>query len=272
MSAGDGDRGRLFSGWRLFFERMADNGPTVLVFEDIQWADQALLDFIEYLMEWSRDHPLLVVTLARPELFDRPSRLGSRVALVHVADIGAARPRDDARPGRRHGTRPARIRSSSRSSTGPKASRCTPSRRVRMLLDRGLLERRDGQMVAIGEVESLEIPETLHALAAARLDALGESERKLVQDAAVLGKTFQVDGLAAVSGLGRGSSSRSGGAAAQGDLHGRRTIRDRRTRASTASSRSCCAPSPTRRSAGATARPATWPPPGTWSPCRPGTS
>ena len=50
---------------------MAAATTVVLVFEDIQWADQALLDFIEYLMEWSRDHPLLVVTLARPELFDR---------------------------------------------------------------------------------------------------------------------------------------------------------------------------------------------------------
>ena len=70
-----------------------------------------------------------------------------------------------------------------------------------MLLDRGLLERRDGQMVTTGEVESLEIPPTLHALAAARLDALGEHERRLVQDAAVLGKTFQVTALAAVSGL-----------------------------------------------------------------------
>ena len=63
---------------------------------------------------------------------------------------------------------------------------------VRMLLGSRPLERRDGQMVAIGEVEALEIPPTLHALAAARLDALGEYERKLVQDAAVLGKTFQV--------------------------------------------------------------------------------
>ncbi len=135
---------------------------------------------------------------------------------------------------------------------------------VRMLLDRGLLERRDGQMVAIGEVESLEIPETLHALTAARLDALGEAERKLVQDAAVLGKTFQVEGLAAVSGLGAAQLEPLLDALeAQGDLLRDGRIRGRRSKVSTASSRSCCVPSPTRRSAGATARPATLPPPGT---------
>ena len=66
-----GGRDVLFPAWRLFFERIADGGTTVLVFEDLQWADTGLLDFIEHLLDWSRDLPILVVTLARPELFDR---------------------------------------------------------------------------------------------------------------------------------------------------------------------------------------------------------
>ena len=57
-----GDRDELFSAWRLFFERLADRYPTVMVFEDIQWADTSLLDFIEYLLEWSRNSPLFVMT------------------------------------------------------------------------------------------------------------------------------------------------------------------------------------------------------------------
>src|SRR5207245_8392010 len=61
----------LFSAWRLFFERLAGQNPVVLVFEDLQCADAGLLDFIEYLLEWSRNHPLFVMTLARPELADR---------------------------------------------------------------------------------------------------------------------------------------------------------------------------------------------------------
>jgi len=61
----------LFSAWRLFFERLAENSPTVLVFEDVHWADTAVLDFIEHLLEWSRNHPLFIITLARPEFTER---------------------------------------------------------------------------------------------------------------------------------------------------------------------------------------------------------
>src|SRR5581483_6119192 len=65
------EQGDLFAAWRLFFERLSDTYPTVLAFEDMQWADAALLDFVEHLLEWSRDHPIFVVTLARPELVER---------------------------------------------------------------------------------------------------------------------------------------------------------------------------------------------------------
>jgi tetratricopeptide (TPR) repeat protein len=72
---------------------------------------------------------------------------------------------------------------------------------VRMLLDRGLLVQ-DGPTYRLsGTVESLEVPETLHALIAARLDGLSPEERRLLQDGAVLGKTFTRHGLAALSGL-----------------------------------------------------------------------
>ena len=73
------DRADLFSGWRLFFERMSDQAPVVLVFEDLQWADCGLLDFIDYLLEWSADHPLFVLALGRPRL------LGSRPAWAQAA-------------------------------------------------------------------------------------------------------------------------------------------------------------------------------------------
>src|SRR5262249_44518145 len=65
------DRQDLFAAWRLFFERLADVYPSVLAFEDMQWADASLLDFVEYLLEWSRNSPLYVITLARPELLER---------------------------------------------------------------------------------------------------------------------------------------------------------------------------------------------------------
>ena len=71
------DRQDLFAAWRLFFERLADAYPTVLAFEDMQWADASLLDFVEYLLEWSRNHPIYVITLARPELAERRPTWGA---------------------------------------------------------------------------------------------------------------------------------------------------------------------------------------------------
>ena len=65
------EREDLFAAWRVFFERLAEASPTVLVFEDLQWADRALLDFIAYLLEWSRSHRLFVMALARPEVEER---------------------------------------------------------------------------------------------------------------------------------------------------------------------------------------------------------
>src|SRR5204863_8910253 len=62
-----GERQDLFAAWRLFFERIADHGPCVLVFEDIQWAEPGLLDFVEYLLERSRSFPIFVLALSRPE-------------------------------------------------------------------------------------------------------------------------------------------------------------------------------------------------------------
>src|SRR4029078_5734405 len=61
----------LFGAWRVLFERLAGQGPVVLLFEDLQWADASLVEFISYLLEWSRDHAIYVICLARPELQER---------------------------------------------------------------------------------------------------------------------------------------------------------------------------------------------------------
>ena len=74
---GGGDRDELFAAWRTFFERVSEQGTVVLVFEDLHWADTGLLDFIDHLVEWSRGRPILVVTLARPELLERRPAWGA---------------------------------------------------------------------------------------------------------------------------------------------------------------------------------------------------
>ncbi len=194
------DREDLFSAWRLFFERLADRQPTVLVFEDMQWADTSLLEFIEYLMEWSRNHALYVVTSARPELVDRHPTWGAgkrnftSVFLEPLAAQAMEQLLDGLVPGLPDELREQILR---RAEGVPLYAVET----VRMLLDRGLLERAGSVYRMTGPVEDLEVPQSLHGLIAARLDGLRPEARRVLQDAAVLGKTFSVPSLAAVSGV-----------------------------------------------------------------------
>ncbi|HET7045798.1 MAG TPA: adenylate/guanylate cyclase domain-containing protein, partial [Gaiellaceae bacterium] len=193
------DRQDLFAAWRLFFERLSDSNPVVLLFEDLQWADASLLDFVEYLLEWSRSHPILVVTLARPELAERRPTWGAG-----LRNFGSLYLEPLPEPAMREllaGLAPGlpealQERILARAEGVPLYAVET----VRMLLDRGLLARDGAVYRPTGEIEALAVPETLQALIAARLDGLDERERRLLQDGAVLGKTFARNALAALAG------------------------------------------------------------------------
>jgi tetratricopeptide (TPR) repeat protein len=206
LGAGEGeggDRQELFAAWRLFFERLAASNPTVLVFEDLQWADESMLDFIEYLLEWSRGHRLYVVTLARPELLEKRATWGAgqrSFTSIYLEPLSEA-VMDELLAGLVPGL-PESLKEQilARAEGVPLYAVET----VRMLLDRGLLALEGSAYQVVGEVESLEVPETLHALIAARLDGLSEGERRLLENGAVLGKTFSPRALAALSGLEEG--------------------------------------------------------------------
>ena len=103
--------------------------PTVLAFEDMQWADASLLDFIEHLLEWSRNSPLYVITAARPELVEQAADVGCGQAQLHVALPRAAPESGDAGAARRPRRRPPRGAWRRRSWPGRRACRCTRSRR-----------------------------------------------------------------------------------------------------------------------------------------------
>jgi predicted ATPase len=179
----------LFAAWRLFFERLAETYRTVLAFEDMQWADASLLDFVEHLLEWSRNHPLFVVTLTRPELLERRPTWGAghrdftSLYLEPLPEQAMEELLVGLVPGL---PAPLRRQILARAEGVPLYAVET----VRMLLDRGLLAEEGSVYRVTGEIESLEVPETLHALIAARLDGLSPEERRLVQNASVLGKTF----------------------------------------------------------------------------------
>jgi predicted ATPase len=189
----------LFAGWRLFFERMAEADPTVLVFDDMQWADAALLEFVEYLLEWSRSHAIFIVTFARPELVERHPEWGAgkrsftSLFLEPLPEQAMEALLDGLVPGLPDDLT-ARILG--RAEGVPLYAVET----VRMLLDRGLLEREGDAYRPTGAIEALDVPESLHALVAARLDGLERDERRLVQDASVLGRTFTTRAIGAVSG------------------------------------------------------------------------
>ena len=194
------ERQNLFSAWRLFFERLAAHGPVVLVFEDLQWADASLLDFLEHLLDWSRAQPIFVLALARPELAERRPGFGAggrsatTLSLEPLSENAMTELLDGFVPGL---PRDLHARILERAEGVPLYAVET----VRMLLDRGLLAREGDVHRPTGPIEALEVPETLHALVAARLDGLSPDERRLLQDAAVLGKSFTKAGLAAVSGV-----------------------------------------------------------------------
>ena len=140
--------------------------PTVLVFEDLQWADARLLDFVEYLLEWSRTSPLFVVTLARPELLERRPDLGRGAPQLHARSISSRSPSEamgELLDGSRTRASPTTLRDQilDRAEGVPLYAVET----VRMLLDRGLLvagRRRLPRRPA--SIAALDVPETLHAL------------------------------------------------------------------------------------------------------------
>src|SRR5439155_18613980 len=92
-----GDRREAFAAWRRFFEALAEEGPLVLVFEDLHWADEALLDFVDHLADWATGAPLLIVCTARPELLEwRPHWGGGKpnaltISLSPLSDEETAR-------------------------------------------------------------------------------------------------------------------------------------------------------------------------------------
>ena len=179
-----GGRGtEAFAAWRRFFEELAAVRPLILVFEDLQWADDGLLDFVDDLVDWVTDVPMLVVCTARPELLARRPNWGggklnaSTIAIEPLSDVDTAR-------------------------------------LLASLLDRSLLpadvqqtllERAGGNplyaeqfaqlYVERGSADQLPLPETLQGIISARLDGLSAEEKAFLHAGAVVGKVFWTGAL-----------------------------------------------------------------------------
>jgi class 3 adenylate cyclase len=254
-SAANLTREDLFSAWTAFFEHVGGGDPVVLVIDDAQHADDALLDFIDHLLGTAR-FGIFVLAIARPELLDRRPGLGGRrtsvIRLTPLDHTSMSALVDGLVKGLTPETRAMLV---SRAEGIPLFAVET----IRALIDRDAVLPRDGRYVAAPEVDaSLDVlgaPASLQALVAARLDALDPMERRVVADASVLGHTFTRDGLAAIDADnaelsdGRSSaSSRTGAPPSAGSSPSFRTSSGR---------------SPMRHSRSAIARPDTSQPPST---------
>jgi tetratricopeptide (TPR) repeat protein len=203
VTAGDDGGGplpreELFAGWRLFFERLAALGPVVLLVEDVQYADAGLLDFLDYLTDWVRGLPVFVLALARPELGLARPGFGTgrnRVTLtLDPLDAESMNTLVDALvPGM---PVPAQAKITAQAQGIPLFAVET----VRSLIDRDVVQPIDGVYRLVGDLGDLQVPGSLHALLAGRLDALDPGVRRLVSDAAVLGTSFSAEALTGVSG------------------------------------------------------------------------
>ena len=177
-------RDEAFGAWQRFFELLAEDHPLVLVLEDIHWADDGTLDFIEHLADWSTDSPLLVLCTARSELLDRrPTWSGGR---LNSQTISLA-PLDD-------------------KSTTELLAQVLGRRLIDADVQQSLLAQAGGNPLYAEEFARMivetgnsgEVPPTVQGVIAARLDVLPGAEKALLQDASVLGKVFWRGGVEAL--------------------------------------------------------------------------
>jgi predicted ATPase/class 3 adenylate cyclase len=186
-SSGQANLDESFAAWRRFLEALAERTPVVLVFEDLHWADDTLLDFVDSLPDRVTGVPLLVVCSARPELLERRpgwgggKRNASTISLVPLSDEDTARLLADLL-----------------------GTPVLPAEQQAALLQRAggnpLFAEEYARMLADGNDSEAAAPETLQGVVAARIDALAAEEKQLLQLAAVLGKVFWTDALATLSG------------------------------------------------------------------------
>src|SRR5487761_2579555 len=239
--------------------RWIEPAPVVMVFEDHHFADAGLLDFVDHLLEWSRNVPIYVVTLSRPELLERRPDWGAgkrSFTSIFLEPLPAAAMRE-LLAGLVPGLPAAAVTAIVDRADGvPLYAEET----VRMLLTEGRLALEGGAYRPVCALATLAVLGTLTALIASRRDGLAPEDRALVSDAAVLGQSFTLAGLSAVSGI------------AGSELEPRLRALVRRglpSAASTRSSRRSSGRSPTTRSRSVTARPATSPRPASSRASRP---
>ena len=170
----------------------------MLTIDDIQWAEPLLLDLVEHLVQWGAGTQLFLLTAARPELRDTRSSLSQPGALVSdVVTLGGL----DAGAATRLAANviganelPAAL--AGRVLAASEGNPLFLAELVRMLVDDGALKREGDRWVAGAELAAVEMPPTIHALLAARIERLRPEERIVLERAAIIGRHFSRSAVA----------------------------------------------------------------------------
>jgi class 3 adenylate cyclase/tetratricopeptide (TPR) repeat protein len=190
----------LIWAFRRALERLADEGPLVVLVDDIHWAEPTLLDLIESVADLARDSPILFICPARPEfLDDRPTWGGGKlnattILLEPLAESSALALIDELVPG---GALPPAVRA--RIADAAEGNPLYVEEFLGSLIDDGALVADADGWIASRDLDSIAVPPTIQALLAARLDRLAPEERTLAERAAVVGRVFDQPSVVALS-------------------------------------------------------------------------
>jgi class 3 adenylate cyclase/tetratricopeptide (TPR) repeat protein len=195
------EREERFTAWRRFFEHIAERGPLVLVFEDLHWADEPMLAFIEHLADRAEGVPLLIAGTARPELFERFPDFAAGIPNANRVNLAPLSEQETTRlisALLETSVLPAELQ-------GPILERAGGNplyaeEFVRLLKDQGLLTRK-GASWDLAEGAAIPFPDSVQAMIAARLDTLSAERKAMLADAAVVGKVFWAGAVASMGNL-----------------------------------------------------------------------
>jgi class 3 adenylate cyclase/tetratricopeptide (TPR) repeat protein len=192
-------RAELFAGWRRFFEGLARRQTVLLLVEDLHDADEGLLDFLEHLVDWVRDLPVLVIGFARSELVERRPGLGTGRNRTLVTLSPLAEPDMHALLAGLVAHLP--LGAAAAIEAQAEGIPLFAVETVRSLIDQDVVVASPEGYSLVGDLGELTVPDSLHALLAARLDALDPLARSLAAAAAVIDGPFTADTLVAVAAL-----------------------------------------------------------------------
>ncbi len=176
---------------RKLFEELAASGPLVVVFDDIHWGETTFLDLVEYLADWLHGVPVMLLCMARPELLEtRGAWMTGKPNATLVPLMPLAGTETDRLIQNLLGGAPLAEEDRARIGDVAEGNPLFVEETLRMLIDEGMLQRRNGSLSLTADLATLTIPPTIQALLATRIDMLDEAERVVIERASVIGRAF----------------------------------------------------------------------------------